>query len=269
MKIGWYTHHIEREAKTSQIHATGQETVSDGLFTGRFAGGAEMSDYEYRKAAPGGVEIVISDGNNFIDPSEFDSVVVTGTESFADWQLEQLAKYDPFVFVHHLQTPRESLKTLINNARMFVTHTPAHMLREASWTRPKRTGQVLSYFDTSEIEPLDEKQKVAIIAARNHPLKGINQSKMWAAQQGLDSITYLNSEREIVLRAMERSEWFVHLPIAFESECRAVMEAVLAGCKVHANKNVGITSVEDWHDRDALKHMIDNAGKTFWKLVQQ
>jgi hypothetical protein len=68
---------------------------------------------------------------------------------------------------------------------------------------------------------------------------------------------------------MARSEWFVHLPLAFESECRAVMEAVLSGCSIHTNENVGITSVDDWHDADALRHMIDKAGDTFWKLVQQ
>lgn len=264
MKIGWYTHHIEREPKVSEIGAQGDL----GLFTGRFAGGAEMSDYEYRKAVPNGVEIVISDGNNYIEPSEFDSVVVTGTESFADWQLNQLAEYDPFVFVHHLQTPRESLKTLIDNARMFVTHTPAHMLREVAWTNPKRTGQVLSYFDTSEISHTETKYPNAVWAARRHPLKGLNQAQMWAAQNDIPLLVYTDVTRQTVLNAMATAEWFVHLPIAFESECRAVMEAVLAGCKVHANKNVGITSVEDWHDREALKNMIDKAGETFWRLVQ-
>lgn len=268
MKIGWFTHHTERASTGLESALNPLKTASDGLFTGKFAGGAEMSDYEYRKAAPDGFEITLVDGSNWIDPAQFDSVVVTGTESFENWQLQSLSEYEPFVFVHHLQTQRESLKTLINNARMFVTHTPAHMARELAWTSPKRTGQVLSHFDTSEIQPLDKKQKVAILAARDHPLKGLNQGAMWAAQQGLDSITYKNSEREIVLRAMERSEWFVHLPLAFESECRAVMEAVLAGCKVHANKNVGITSVEDWHEPDALKNMIDKAGETFWRLVQ-
>lgn len=264
MKIGWYTHHIEREPKVSEIGAQ-----SDlGLFTGRFAGGAEMSDYEYRQFVPKNIEIEVVTPNNFQNPADFDSVIVTGTDGFEDWHLLALSDFEPFVFVHHLQTQRDSLRELINNSRMFVTHTPSHMARELAWTSPNRTAQVLSYFDTNEIKPLDVKQKVAIIAARNHPLKGINQSKIWAAQQGLDSITYLNSEREIVLRAMERSEWFVHLPIAFESECRAVMEAVLAGCKVHANNNVGITSVEDWHDPEALKNMIDKAGETFWRLIQ-
>jgi hypothetical protein len=47
------------------------------------------------------------------------------------------------------------------------------------------------------------------------------------------------------------------------------MEAVLAGCKIHVNDFVGISSVEDWDQPEVLKNMIDKAGETFWRLVQQ
>lgn len=227
-----------------------------------------MSDYEYKKAAPKDFEIVVVTPEVFENPADFDSVVVTGTDAFEDWQLLALSDHEPFVFVHHLQTPRDSLKTLIDESRMFVTHTPAHMRRELAWTNPKRTGQVLSHFDTSEISADKPKSKDAVWAARNHPLKGLNQARMWAAANDIELKAYSDVPRAEVLEAMETNEWFVHLPIAFESECRAVMEAVLAGCKVHANELVGITSVEDWHEIEVLKNMIDKAGETFWRLVQ-
>jgi hypothetical protein len=41
------------------------------------------------------------------------------------------------------------------------------------------------------------------------------------------------------------------------------------GSKVVTNENVGITSVQDWEDPEALRSMIDKAGETFWRLVQQ
>ncbi len=265
MKIGWYTHHTEN---TGNVAENGSVSPT-GLFSGQFAGGAEMSDYEYRLQAPLGYEIVISDGNNYIEPSEFDSVIVTGTESFADWQLNQLAEYDPFVFVHHLQTPRAGLNALIRGSRLFVTHTPAHMRRELSWTKPRKTAQVLSYFDTSKCYDHMDKKPFALWAAREHPLKGKLKAQLWAAQAGYEFKALTDVPREQVLDAMARCEWFVHLPLGFESECRAVMEAVLSGCRIHTNENVGITSVEDWHDADALRHMIDKAGDTFWKLVNR
>ena len=267
MKIGWYTHHVENMVKVAE---NASESVS-GLFTGQFAGGAEMSDYEYRLQAPLDYEIEIVTPYTFDthDIHQFDSVVVTGTDAFTDEQLYKLSEFDPFVFVHHLQTPRAGLNTLIRESRMFVTHTPAHMRRELSWAKPKRTGQVLSYFDTSKCYDYMDKKPIALWAAREHPLKGKLKAHAWAAQAGYEFKTLTDVPREQVLDAMARSQWFVHLPLAFESECRSIMEAVLSGCRIHTNDNVGITSVQDWHDADALRHMIDKAGDTFWKLVQQ
>jgi hypothetical protein len=260
MKIGWYTHHLIRDEKTS-------ENGSTGLFDGKFAGGAEMSDWDYVCQAPHGIDIYQMDGDSWHDPMDFDNIIVTGTESFSDDQLKQLAKHDPFVFVHHLQTPRKSLELLINNSRMFVTHTPAHMLRELSWTKPKHTAQVLSYFDTTNIQPVENKEYLALWAGRNHPLKGEMAAFSWALKMEIPFIPMTNKPRETVLQAMSYAEYFVHLPLAFESECRAVMEAVLSGCKVVTNENVGITSVKDWDDPEALRNMIDKAGVTFWRLA--
>ena len=267
MKIGWYTHHIENDPN---VALRSSESAS-GLFTGQFAGGAEMSDYEYRLQAPLGfdVEIVTPYTFDTHDIHQFDSVVVTGTDAFSNEQLTELGQHEPFVFVHHLQTPRSGLNDLIRGSRLFVTHTPAHMRRELSWTKPRKTAQVLSYFDTSHITDHMDKKPYALWAARTHPLKGRLKAEQWAAQAGYEFKALTDVPRSQVLDAMARSEWFVHLPLAFESECRAVMEAVLSGCRIHTNDNVGITSVEDWSDTDHLKHMIDNAGDTFWRLVQQ
>lgn len=267
MKIGWYTHHIEN---TTNVALRGSEAVS-GLFTGQFAGGAEMSDYEYRLQAPLDYEIEIVTPTTFEihDIHQFDSIVVTGTDVFTDKQLNRLSEFEPFVFVHHLQTPRAGLNALISGSRLFVTHTPAHMRRELSWAKPRKTAQVLSYFDTSKCYDHMDKQPFAIWAAREHPLKGKLKAEIWAAQAGYEFKALSNVSRDEVLDAMARSEWFVHLPLAFESECRAVMEAVLSGCRIHTNENVGITSIEDWQDADHLRHMIDKAGDTFWRLVQQ
>lgn len=267
MKIGWYTHHTQN----IPTGLTDAPMTSSGLFTGRFAGGAEMSDYEYRQQAPDGYEIEIVTPATFDthDIHQFDSVVVTGTDAFNFEQLYKLSKFDPFVFVHHLQTPNPGLDSLIRGSRLFVTHTPAHMARELAWAAPQKTAQVLSYFDTSKIYDHMYKAPIALWAARNHPLKGQLRAHAWAAQAGYEFKALTDVPREQVLDAMARCEWFVHLPLAFESECRAVMEAVLSGCKIHTNDNVGITSVQEWYDPEALRNMIDSAGSTFWRLVQE
>jgi len=264
VKVGWYTHHV---VKTPENGSEGQQSV----FSGMFAGGAEMSDYEYQQQAPKGFDIEIITPYTFDthDIDQFDAVVVTGTDLFTDQQLIRLSDYEPFVFVHHLQTPRESLAALISASCLFVTHTPEHMRRELSWADPRKTAQVLSYFDTSQCHDHFDKQPIALWAARNHPLKGKLKAHAWALENNLGFKALTDVSRETVLDAMARCEWFVHLPLAFESECRAVMEAVLSGCKIQTNDNVGITSVQNWNDPDTLQEMIDKAGETFWELVQQ
>ena len=267
MKIGWYTHHTQN---TTNVAQGSSESVS-GLFTGQFAGGAEMSDYEYQLQAPLGFDIQIVTPYTFDthDIHQFDSIVVTGTDAFSDQQLFRLSEYEPFVFVHHLQTPRAGLQALIAGSRLFVTHTPAHMARELSWAKPRKTAQVLSYFDTNKCHDHMDKQPFALWAAREHPLKGKLNAEIWAAQAGYEFKALTNVPRETVLDALARCEYFVHLPLAFESECRTLAEAVLSGCKVHTNDLVGLTSVQDWDNPEVLRNMIDLAGSTFWRLVQQ
>jgi hypothetical protein len=114
-----------------------------------------------------------------------------------------------------------------------------------------------------------DKQPFALWAAREHPLKGKLNAEIWAAQAGYEFKALTNVPRETVLDALARCEYFVHLPLAFESECRTLAEAVLSGCKVHTNDLVGLTSVQDWDNPEVLRNMIDLAGSTFWRLVQQ
>jgi hypothetical protein len=95
----------------------------------------------------------------------------------------------------------------------------------------------------------------------------LNQAKVWAHGFGIPIVVMSDYERRDVLQMMSKAEWFVHTPISFESECRSVMEAVLSGCRVHTNRNVGIASVDNWDDRIYLKEMVDNAGQDFWSCV--
>jgi hypothetical protein len=112
-----------------------------------------------------------------------------------------------------------------------------------------------------------DKHPFALWAARNHPMKGLNQAKIWAFNAGFDLVVMHSHPREEVLNVMSMAEVFVHLPLNFESEGRAVMEAVLSGCRIETNKNVGITSVEGWDDKSKLREMVDEAGVRFWECV--
>jgi hypothetical protein len=73
--------------------------------------------------------------------------------------------------------------------------------------------------------------------------------------------------RSTVLAAMAKAQWFIHLPLEFESEGRSVVEAVLSGCEVIANANVGITSFPRWRDPAWMAEQTSVAGERFWQAV--
>ena len=254
-RIAWLTHHLPVE-----------ETGGGKWLPGRFRGGAEMSDHEYRMAAPPWVTIDVFSPEEWELCLEYDRIVITGTDLLTEEAMVRLAEEKPMVFIHHEQIESPGRAILFEAAEPFVCHTPAHLARERLWCEINYAELVLSHFDTDECG-IGRKEPFALWAARNHPQKGLNQAKVWAHGFGIPIVVMSDYERRDVLQMMSKAEWFVHTPISFESECRSVMEAVLSGCRVHTNRNVGIASVDNWDDRIYLKEMIDNAGQDFWSCV--
>ena len=255
--IAWLTHHLPVE-----------DTGGGRWLPGKYRGGAEMSDATYRDCAPPWAEIELIPPNEWERALGAERIVITGTDQLSEDAMIRLADESPMVFLHHEQTESPGRYALLCAADPFVVHTPAHLERELQWVEPQAIELVLSHFDTTELRNA-EKQKFALWAARNHPLKGLQQAKVWAYNFGIDLLAVSTLPREEVLVLMSQAEWFVHLPLNFESEGRAVMEAVLSGCQIHTSRNVGITSVEGWDDPTKLREMVDNAGIQFWECVYQ
>ena len=254
-RIAWLTHHLPVD-----------DTGGGKWLPGKFRGGAEMSDWEYQQAAPPDVIIDVYSPDEWEQTLHYERIVITGTDQLQPPAMIELARRHPMVFLHHEQTQTGPRQVLLNAAEPLVVHTPAHLALELAWTEPNLTGMVLSHFDVTECYEV-KKQPFALWAARNHPLKGLNQARVWAHGAGFPLVALHDKPREDVLEFMSRAEAFVHLPLCFESEGRAVMEAVLSGCRVQTNLNVGITSVDGWHDKRQLREMIAGAGEQFWDFV--
>lgn len=257
MKLLWVSHHLP------SVTQEGSEWLQ-----GEYRGGAEMSDAEYFAAAPDWVDVwrVHPDQLVGVDVREFDRVLITGTDCLTELQMQYLALFKPMVFVHHAQTRTAGRMVLLQQAAPFVCHTPAHLAVEREWCDLSDARFVLSALNPDECW-IEQKERFALWAARNHPLKGRNQAALWATQNGLPFLHVSDVPRDEVLALMAAAEWFVHLPLAFESECRSVMEAVLSGCKVHANDLVGITSFDQWQDAGWLSDQIGSAPDLFWEAV--
>lgn len=253
--IAWLTHHLPRPDDAPAV---------PGLLPGRYAGGAEMTDAAYLAAAPEPVTLYGPD--QWRETVDADLIIVTGTDALTAEAMLTLAERHPVVFLHHAQTRSAERAALLNGARRVIVHTPAHEQHERRWLTQPEWHHVLSPLDVTEIRSEPQRQHLALWAQRSHPLKNRLGSAFWAAQHGLPFVAMTDADRADVLAAMATAEWFVHLPLALESESRAVMEAVLSGCRVHVNAHVGIASVERWDDPAWLAEQVSTAADEFWRV---
>lgn len=257
MRVAWVTHHVPRpdDAQDNPAH-----------LPGRFAGGAEMTDAELLAAVPPGVDVTLVPAEEWERAFDADTIIVTGTDALPDDALVRLAERSPAVLVHHRQERRKGVSDLLNGCRVLIVHTPAHEAVETAWTSPRRVERVLSPIDVADCRSGD-KQDHAMWAQRWHPLKGPLAAKYWAAKQGIPLRMVTNQPRAVVLDEMQVARWWVHLPLGFESESRATIEAVLSGCEPVVNDNVGISSVDGWRDPVRLAEMLDGAAARFWQVA--
>ena len=254
MNVAWVTHHLPRET----------DSANPAHLPGKYVGGAEMTDARLLEAAPLDIDLVPA--WEWERALSADHIIVTGTDLLPDEAMTRLAATKPTVFLHHEQTRNEARRQLINAAQVLILHTPAHEAIERKWTQPQRVELVLSPMNTNECR-IEAKQDHAVWAQRLHDLKGPLAARMWASENNVKLKMLTNAPRAEVLDSLAVAKWFVHLPLGFESESRATIEAVLSGCKCITNDRVGITSVDGWQDAGRLSEMVSTAAQTWWKVA--
>jgi hypothetical protein len=233
---------------------------------GKLVGGAEMTDQSLLADAPADVTIITPD--NWKQALEFDKIVITGTDLLSPFAMTQLARRNPVVAVHHLQTRTDERAELLSSASTLICRTPRHLELELEWTKPKSSTWVTAPIDISEITQ-KPKEFFALWAARMHPQKGPVEAQVWADREGIPLVMMSDKPRAEILETMSRARDFVFLPTGFDAEPRAVIEAVLSGCQVHTNELAGITSVPNWQAPETLTNLVTNSKELFWSIVLQ
>ena len=244
--IAWISHHLPE------------------YWNGKLVGGAEMTDATLLQDAP--VEVKTFLPSQWREAMAFDKVIITGTDLLDDEAMTELAKKEPVVAIHHLQTRSQERANLFNSAKTLICRTPKHLELELSWTNPKASTWVVSPLDPTHFTA-KPKEDFALWAARWHPQKGPEQAIQWAQEENLKLIMMHDKTRAEVLEAMSRAKHFVFLPQGFDAEPRAVVEAVLSGCQVHTNELAGITSIPNWRDPQVLTDLVNQAKELFWQTA--
>ena len=248
-RIAWVTHHIPR---VEQRHSA--------LLPGKYAGGAERNnDYMVAKAPPD-VEVHWIDANDWQQAMDFDRVVITGTDKLSDEAMMTLADREPLVWIQHAQTPSVARRDLFRRADRFVTMSRLHRAHEAKWVG-RSDCFVHSPVPSDCVRPV-EKEPFALFAGRAHPAKGKINARIWAQRAGVKLVELENAPHELVLDAMARATWFVHLPKEFDACPLVVIEATLACCQVITDPNL-VGRLEPGDPVDVL----DQQPARFWAMV--
>ena len=233
---------------------------------GNLVGGAEMTDVALLTDAP--TEYTIITPDNWKQALDFEKIVITGTDLLSPFAMTQLARREPVVAVHHLQTRTEERAGLLSSASTLICHSPRHLELELEWTTPKQGTWIISPHDPSQFTT-KPKENFALWAARLHPQKGPMEAMQWASQNSMPLLMMYDKTRAEVLEAMSRAKDFVFLPNGFDAEPRTIIEAILSGCQVHTNELAGITSIPNWRDPQVLTELITNSKDLFWQTVLQ
>jgi hypothetical protein len=246
----------------------GSETDDNGprMLPGRYAGGAERIAERRIQAAPKGIELKVYRPESWEQTLDSDLIIVAATDLLTHTALMTLATRNSVVAVAHSQNQSPANKTLFESAKIFIGLSPAHTEESTNWCNVKRADWAMTPLIPSDYW-IEEKENIALHAARDDYYKGKENAIQWAQDNGIP-LTIMHREPHLEVRkAMAKSKYFVHLPRSFDAEPGAVIEACLSGCDLVLNQNVGFTSVPFFADREAVSEATANAANKFWELA--
>lgn len=257
MRVAWLTH---------QLPSYEGAYNGDNLLPGKFPGGAEFSNYNRIQLAPEGVTVDAFHPAFYQRAFEYDKVIVGATDQMSDEVLFDLARLNPAVVINHPHPHREGNKRLFEAASVIIGCTPRHIEESVRHYEVKNYSWVLSPIDPSETQ-VKTKENFALHAARKDWWKGEPAAREYCRKNNIELVVMQREPREAVLETMSRAKWFVHLPLILDAEPQACIEAVLSGCQMVVNENVGLVSVPNWSDPEALRKRLSTAAADFWHLA--
>jgi hypothetical protein len=257
MRVAWVTH---------QLPSVEGAENAENLLPGKFPGGAERSNHNRIQARPYGVEVTLIHSDNYRQAVDYDFVIVGATDRLSADAKETLSRTKHAMAITHPLPPSEGNALLFESAEIVIGYTPAHLEASVHDYTLKRSAWVPTPVDLDLITSA-EKEEFALHAARRDWWKGADSAIEWAEANSIPLVVMQREPHQVVLETMSRAKYFVHLPKILDAEPSAVTEAVLSGCEIVYNENVGLTSVPDWSDPDALRKRIETAGRDFWELA--
>jgi glycosyltransferase involved in cell wall biosynthesis len=244
-------------------------------------GGAELSQAEFRAAAPAGVEVVDVPPDGLDLLAACDVACVHNCATYPAETVEALAGRPALRYWHDLARPggpdEPTLLAWAVGEATSVFTSPLHRDRFPHRVAGE-THTIPPAIDLARFAaPRGDRSRGACwLGSAMHAGKGLIQAFEWAEQNepvdfwGVEPGQVPASERieakghvppEHVPTILRRYRRFVFLPTTVEPFGRAVAEAWAAGCELVVNRNVGALH---WLEHPAA---LETAGADFWQLV--
>lgn len=236
-----------------------------------YVGGAELTQADFRAAAPDGVEVVdcppgeVAEGLDLYVANNVTAYTLADVEpvSAADlrWYHHDLSPHIAPDVRDHLNDGRHIFCSPAQRSRYGIGGelVPPPLERE-SFTPPEQTERE----GTCSIASWQNPGKGAVALSRwaqaNEPVAVYGEGPFAPRHPAIDYRGGLDSDE--IAPTLWRYHRFVFLPFAFEPFCRCVVEAWMAGCEVVTNGLVGAL----WWMRERPQ-AIETAAEDFWSVV--
>lgn len=261
--------------------------LHDHRLEGRF-GGAQLTNEEVIRAAPDRVEVVRCYPGSV---EEADAYVLNNVKWFGQEELERAMGRPYMIFEHdywdvHQEWQSSWITPVCEEAEAMVFLSPLHRqsFLRVHGVSPKRTFVVPSAIDVEPFWDLGNRDDRAgtVWLGEFQPHKGIVAACRWAAENepvdfyGWGPFPPAGPNVRIagclpydrVPEVLASCEKFLFLPHWAEPFGRTVAEAVLSGCELVCNANVGalwwgFRTREEWAEG------VRTAGAKFWEIFEE
>jgi glycosyltransferase involved in cell wall biosynthesis len=246
-------------------------------------GGAELSQAEFRAAAPTGVEIVDVPPERLDRLTGCDVACVHNCNTYPREAVDALAGTPAVRYWHDLARPGgpgdPALVRWATGHATSVFTSPLHRARFPHRVEGE-THLIPPAIDLARFHAADGRRTrgACWLGSAAHAGKGLQQAFEWAeenepvdfwgvAPDGVPQSDSIRAKGHVppayVPQILRLYRCFVFLPTTVEPFGRAVVEAWAAGCEVVVNRNVGALH---WLEHpDGLR----TAGADFWRLVER
>lgn len=234
-----------------------------------YIGGAELTQAEFRAAAPKGVEIVDCPPGGVVPG--LDRYVVHSHMTYSNADLDETVPFPTVRYFHDVRPQRINPDTAIFCSPL----QSAKMKRKGELVPP--AVDLERFRPSRQTKRNTERQGAVAIGAWMNPGKGQRQLDEWSRKNDTLLTVYGNGPYvptgpnidyrgalapDEVPEILWQHETFVHLPTLIEPFGRAVVEAWAAGCKLVVNRLVG---ARHWIEKEPQK--LNTAAEDFWAVA--